>query len=364
MIYVPMLKTRREEMSVLRKMRGCFSDEIIPLVEILNNKYETKYEIDPITKDYIFEQRGKSRRRKKRAPTDDDIITLDYLNNIIDNKLVFVDFFRFAINKYGKSIAIDKVELAWKLSNDFELYKRFVRGISRFENMIPVISIKEGFGISVKELEIFLMELQKENVSIALRITEEYVDEYEYVIRSLLRNSDYLLLDICEQNPKSKFIELEEILKMELNVRVILLNSPRKISIRNGEYDTHGITKLINNCAKDIALEYSLEGYGDYCGLKDDLPSNRGSNGRGAAIALLYDYTINSFYSYVHPDTSYGVRGYKEIIPTIITDKRILDAKDDCPAFEKIMNMDGPGTWSTWNNINATRYIYQVFKHK
>ncbi len=73
-------------------------------------------------------------------------------------------------------------------------------------------------------------------------------------------------------------MELEEITRNEICAKIVLLNSPRKASIKNGEYNTHGVTDLINNCAKCKAEEYGLEGYGDYCGLKNALPFNAGSN--------------------------------------------------------------------------------------
>ena len=125
------------------------------------------------------------------------------------------------------------------------------------------------------------------------------------------------------------------------------------------------MTELINNCAREKAIEYAFEGFGDYCGLRDILPSS-GGNGKGSALALLYDYDINRFYSYRNPDTSLGVTGYKTLIPIIVTDKPSLDKLKDCPAFKmiEIMQRLGKiGQWSTWHNINATRYIHQVHKN-
>lgn len=358
-----MLKTRREEINVAKKMNKSFSRKMIPLFEIITEKYEKRYKIDPITNDYIYEQHGKRKMRKEEEPTDKDIITLDFLNDIVANKIVFIDYFRFNIKKYGNKIDISKIELAWKLSNNEALYMERIRAISKYSNMIPVVSIKDGFDMNKKVLDVFLQELQRENVSVALRITEEWIHDYSGIIKNTLRSTDYLLFDICEQNPKSKFIELDEINEIESKAKVILLNSPRKNSVKNGEYDIHGVTSLINNCAKNMAAKYQLEGYGDYCGLKDNLPSNDGSNGMGAALVLLYDYKCNGFYSYLNSDTSQGVQGYKKLIPIILGDRAILDSDGKCPAIKKIENMEGPGNWSTWHNINITRYIYQVYKY-
>lgn len=42
-MYVPMLKTRSEELIIAKEMQLCFSDNIIPLFEIINELYRTVY---------------------------------------------------------------------------------------------------------------------------------------------------------------------------------------------------------------------------------------------------------------------------------------------------------------------------------
>ena len=156
-------------------------------------------------------------------------------------------------------------------------------------------------------------------------------------------------------------MEYEELSEIKTLAQIILLNSPRKMKLKNGDYPIHGLTDLIDCSARDIATINCFSGYGDYCGLKDALPQKSGF-GTGSAIALFYDYSLNRFYSYVHPDQSKGVLGYRHLIPIIISDLAVLDPDRDCPAIKKITTMTGPGNWSTWHNINVTRYIYQVYK--
>jgi len=366
MIYVPMLKNRKEEKNVIKSMKECFSDKIIPLIEILVDKYEEKFKINPITNEFIYEQRGKQRRRVKEKPTDKDIVTLEAISKLLPNKQVFVDYFRFNSKRYGgNKIDINKVSLAWRLTNDEVLYKNRLKDIARFPNIIPVVSIKDGFDMKKADLKVFFEELQQTNNSVALRITEEWIKKYKDIIQTVLRNSDYLLFDISEQNPEVKFMEIEEIIELESKAKIVLINSPRKAALKNGEYETRGITEHINNCAREKAKEYRLYGYGDYCGLKDTLPTIGGSNGTGAALALLYDYNKNSFYSYMEPDTSQGVSGYKKLIPIILADRVILDS-NGCPVFNMIESMEKDhvsGNWSTWHGINARRYIHQVYKN-
>lgn len=362
MIYIPILKTRSEELRVIKNINNCFSEKIIPLIEIISEKYKVKYKTDE-NGEYIRKKVGSRMMRIKCAPSEKDIITLDDINNLVQGKTVFVDYFRFTLEKYGKNIDFGSVELSYNLNNNYELYKEKVHSITKYNNMIPVISVKKGYDISKNELIDLITDLQEKSKHTALRITEEWIETYKEVLQNNLREGDYLLFDVEEQNPKTKFMELEELNEYQLKCKIILLNSPRKADVKNGDYPEEGITDLINNCAKEVAEEYELNGYGDYCGLKDAMPSNNGSNGTGAALALLYDYKNNVFHSYCNHDTSLGMQGYKTIIPVIKGDEGILNKDGDCPGFEKISRLRGSGNWSTWHNINATRYIYQVYKY-
>lgn len=98
MIYVPMLKTRAEELKVAKEMNFCFSDKIIPLFEIINDIYRTTYKKDE-NGEFIYEQHKTRMFKVKAEPTDDDIITLQSISNLVDDKLMFVDYFRFSLKK-------------------------------------------------------------------------------------------------------------------------------------------------------------------------------------------------------------------------------------------------------------------------
>lgn len=362
-MYVPMLKTRREELSVLKEMNYCFSDDIIPLFEILTDRYEKRHKIDPKTNLYIYETKGKRRRRIIEPPTEDDIITLDYISAILKSKKAFIDYFRFSIEKYGRNIDVKRTDLALRLSRDSELYKGRIKKIPEYKNLIPVVSIKEGFVFKKKGLAEFLEELQENKDTIALRITEEYLDTYHEIIEKQLRKTDYLLFDIGEQKPKSKVMEFQELEELELDANIILLNSPRKAAINNGEYSGTGITDLIDNSARDLFAKHSFKGFGDYCGLKDTLPSNNGGNGTGAALALLYNYSENGFYSFLNPNTGEGLSGYFKVIKEILRKEALLDPTGICPAMRKINDLKSSGNWRTWHNITITRYINQLYEN-
>ncbi len=46
MIYIPMLKTRKEELRVLKLMKEHYSDKIIPLIEVICEIYNPNYLTD------------------------------------------------------------------------------------------------------------------------------------------------------------------------------------------------------------------------------------------------------------------------------------------------------------------------------
>lgn len=361
MMYIPMLKTRSEELRVAKEMHSCFSDNIIPLFEIINELYETTYKRDS-SGEFIYEQHKTRRTRVKAEPTEADIVTLKRIDSYIDGKLMFIDYFRFSLKKYGKNISFRKAELSFNLNNDLELYKTKLLKTTKYDNMIPVISLKQDCNFPKAELANFVEKLQSETTHIAIRITEEWMDYTKDVIKKL-RETDFLLFDVEEQNPELKFMEIQELLDMQADCKLILLNSPRKLALKNGEYPEYAQTDLINNCARIVAEDNELDGYGDYCGLKDAMPTNEGSNGTGAALALLYDYNQNVFYSYCNHDTSLGMAGYTTLIPLIKADETILNPEGDCPGYVKIHSLQRTGSWNTWHNINAKRYIHQTYKN-
>ncbi|MFA9375253.1 MAG: hypothetical protein ACERKZ_00725 [Lachnotalea sp.] len=361
MMYVPMLKIRAEELRVAKEMNTCFSDKIVPLFEIINEIYKTTYKTDK-NGEYILEQRKSRNCRVKAKPTEEDIITLQHISNIADGKLIFMDYFRFSLRKYGKNISFRKAELSFDLNNDLKLYKKKLLDTTIYNNMIPVISLKPDCDFPKSDLIKFVAELQAKTIHIALRITEEWIDQTKDIVQSL-RETDFLLFDVEEQNPELKFMEIQELVDLQSNCQKVLLNSPRKLAIKNGEYPEYDQTDLINNCARVVAEDNGFDGYGDYCGLKDAMPTNDGSNGTGAALALLYDYKQNVFYSFCNHDTSLGMSGYSTLIPVIKADEPLLNPNSDCPGYTKIHSLPSTGSWSTWHHINAARYIYQTYKN-
>lgn len=364
-MYVPMMKSRQVELKVLEETSDLFSDEIIPLIEILNEKFRPNYKIEPNTGEIVREIVNGRKCKKKIPPTKDCIITLENINSKLNKKKVFVDYFRFREKDYGSGLDFKSLQLSWHLSNNEDNYLNYVEKICKFENMVPVISIKKGFDINVGKLKVFIEKMHTKTTSIALRITEDFLSDYSEMIENYMNENDYLLFDIHEQNPDSKIMELMELSNLNCECKKILLNSPRNCKYKNSDFSEHGICDLIFTSARTQSEENSLYGFGDYCGLKDCLPKSGGS-GKGAALALFYDSKINKFYSYVEKNTDLGFTGYKKLIPIIVSDSNTLDSDDDCLAMVQVDNLyqrNSSGNWSSWHRINMIRSIQQIFKY-
>lgn len=364
-MYIPIMKSRAEELKVAQELNYCFSDKIIPLFEILNDIYIVEYEIGDDGK-YLMEQKpGNTKRtRIKKEKTPEGIITLDKINEIVNGAKVFIDYFRFDVKKYGNNIDINSVALSYTLNNNVNEYINKLIGISKYKNMIPVLSIKKSLNFKVSKLVEIMDKLQSLNSSIALRIEDEVYDSIKDTIKVKLRDTDYLLYDINEQDFNSKILEVEELKEDKTKAKKIVLNSPRDSRYANKDYENNCATSFIDNTIAREYCNYDLDGFGDYGGLKDQLPKTNRNNGKGSALAILYNYSDNLFYSFCNSDTSLGAKGYFEVIKDVLNSESKLNPNNDCAAYVKINRMFNNkkyGSWRTWNNITLTRYIHQIY---
>lgn len=328
-MYVPILKARRTEKGVIRKLSYCFSDKIIPLVEIINDKLD-----------------------------------LEKILSYVDDKKVFIDYLRISSAKYGNRYDPSSVVLSLKISRDENEYISCLEDLNEYNNVIPVISISYGYEISEQNLVKLYDNLSLNNKSVALRIVPSLIDDYKNFIQDKLENKDYLLFDIGETSILSREMELESLFNMGINAKKIILNSPRQSGLTNGEFEENDISILIDNTVAKEYKKLNFDGFGDYCGYKDVLPRKNGSKGEGAAIALIYDYKINRFYSFVEKNTKLGVRGYNKVINDILKKRDVISDFDNCVAMKEVERLNlspKKGNWAVWIGITMIRYIYQMY---
>lgn len=365
MIYVPMLKIRQQEKNIIKEINHCFNENIIPLFEIVKEEYIKRYKKDPITGEFLYQRSKNDKKREKipEEPTVEDIYTLEYLNEIIKGKKAFIDYFRFVAKNYGgNKVEIQKVALSNELNNNTALYKEKLLEISNYKNFIPVISLKPGYFLSVEDIISLIKKIKNSsNSSVALRLTDNYFTSYKSIIEKVLTENDYLLFDIGEQPILSKTEEIELLSDSLISAKIIVTNSPRRRSYNNGDFPENGYVKFIDNSAMDVVKKYNLDGFSDYCGYKDVLPLRGGSNGKGSALIVFFDYKKNQFYSLCEHDTSYGVGGYIRLKKEILEKKTHFDPTDKCIGYKKILKMKKQGSWKDWNNVCIRRYISEIY---
>ena len=370
MIYIPILKNREAEMKTLAVTNNLFSDQIIPMIEIIEDFYPTLYVKDAngeYVKEVKVDKNGKaSNRRVKREPLPEENCTLEEIQDQVKGKKVFIDFFRFQQEEYPKnSIDYNRIKLTFAMNNR-EKYEKRLAEVSRYANMIPVISIKPGFVYTATELEPLCERLQSENQSIALRIHFSMLKDYRKICESLMRNTDYIFADIRQEDAESHFLQLREVAQWATSAKRILLNSPRDNAITTTQFEINGITELIDNSARDLFAVYGLDGFGDFAGAWDRLPqSQRAMGSAGSALALIYRYDVNGFESFRSEEQS-GNSGFAEVAQRVLAEEKRLNPDNDCYAYQLIhekYEKNKVRSWPLWMSVGMIRYIHQIYKY-
>ena len=357
-MYIPLLKCREAELSVAKTVCDYFSDNIIPLFEIFSDIYQKQYQKDPVTNEFIYVIKNGRRNRILMQATEDDIITLDSINQKIEGKPAFIDFLRVDANKY-KNFDVKKADLGIRIRR-FADYKLRVLEITKHKNFIPVISIRNAFNNSLNDMQQLYNEIKLLTNRVAVRITADVVDDYLSLLTSL-RESDYILFDIEETDVGGLDFEIRTLMNTPIVAQKIILNSPRAASYQNKDFEDAGVTSLIDNSVLSKYKKLGFAGFGDYAGYKDVLPSS-GLASRGAALALLYNYQSNAFWAFTNKDTSLGVRGYATVKPKVMSKRAELDPNHTCLAYQKLEET-GNGNYTTWIAVCLIRYIEPLYNN-
>ena len=241
-----MFKGRKYEHIILKDENRCFSHEILPMIEIIQDHYQTtQFKTDPETGEYIKEQHGKRLQRVRCDPTDEDRDTLAYYRQLLNGKKAFVDLFRFSSARYGSGLDTSKLILSLKLNQNETLYLERLKEVAQSAPFIPVLSLKKDYLSSEEWVTHAIKQLQSLCPEIGVRLDEEAFERYLSKVATLLREKDYLMYDIGEQKVSSKEMELDEFHKKVTKASKIVLNSPRLRRITNGDFDNRAYTETL-----------------------------------------------------------------------------------------------------------------------
>lgn len=369
-MYVVAMKNRPNELSAMKLLQdnNLLLPNVIPLIEVIKEKYECDKLMDPDTgKPVRREQRcknGKIRNCGVDNPDTRHDVTLRKITECFPGRDVLVDYFRCDLKKYHYDPV--KIELILKLNNDLDLYCEKVLKILDYPHLIPVITVKRGMDYVLSPEGVIKLadELRQRNPDqrIALRIDD--MEGYEDAATEVLRADDLLIFDFNEQPIKSKPIECKRLKGLNLPAHLVALCSPRQRGLSGKDFQDcipGEVTKLIDNSHLDIFYQYGFDGIGDYGGLRDNLP-DKGIN-KGRALAVMYDGRVNGFRIYIKDDYELGPKGYWEVVDRLIGDPA-FDQDGSCLAFVAIMDKyrkrDKDYTFAEWIKYTLIRYIQQL----
>lgn len=363
-MYVPIIKNQAVEMKVFKELKSCFSKDIMPMFEIISDIFEPVYKLDPVTQKPIKVKKPGNKTATK-VKIGKSVVTLDKISSLMCSNSAFIDYFRYDPKIYGgRQIEINKCLLSSKLNNEPKLYSEKLLDVANYSNLIPVISIKPAFNFNISELINLINSLHNKTKRIALRITKDYLDMYKDILENHLFEDDYILFDIGEKTVSTVSKYLTTFSNLKITANTILVNSPRKRHILNGDYDT-GITPLIDTTVNTSYANYGFNGFGDYGGLRDKMPTKGGSNGTGHALAILYSNVNHKFYSFLNDDVNLGVKGYNSVIQCILNIESTLNPDNDCPVIDAIKTLHHTkktNNWSGWIGYTLSRTLHQMFK--
>ena len=130
-------------MKILQE-KGLLRSDMIPLVEVIQEKLTYDDKIDPFTGEIVREEKickgGRIIHRAIKDMSSPHDVTLEKVVQLFPNRPVLVDYFRCDLNRYRYKP--DKIPLVIQLNRDLGLYKTKVLGIAAYPNLIPVITVK------------------------------------------------------------------------------------------------------------------------------------------------------------------------------------------------------------------------------
>ena len=343
-MYVPVVKNQYCEFGAMKRLlkAGLVSDGIYPFVKFLivdDQANKVNYYHDP-----------------KRV------------SELFSPKQVFVDYYRCDIGAYGR-VDVSKLGETRRMSADADAYLEEMKSLASFENFIPVFSIRQDvINPAPDALLSAIVDIRHAHPGKHVGIcVDAYYAQYNKAITSVLGEDDFIFFDSGEAKPRSRKPAIRKVLGIVCPAKKVLLNSPRKRSLQNGDYPEHGFATFIDNDARDDYSSLGFDGFGDFAGLRDDLKLNIRIPGepRGRALVLLYDYDTNQFMSYMNPDSRAAQGGFRDLAPVIDGDMHWLNPGGNCIALNEFLEKrrsdpEKFGGYTFWVTATVVRYIQQI----
>lgn len=338
-MYISVLKNREQELKIIKEHNGLFTKDMLPLIEIIKQRFRGKfYTLDEMIRSY------------------DSLLPEGYL----------IDFFTFSDGEY-KNFKSENVDFSISIRGQkIEEYMSMLMMVSASKSGIPVISIKDARPLFNGDiLYESIKRLKSIKKRIAIRLQARHFQRYFKLLDTVLESQDILIYDINESMIQSNFFDTNLQKTKKGNYTSIILHSPRHRDLYNKTYPDGEYTNIIDNSISKDFSTYNFDGFGDYAGLKDDLPSDGG--GKGYAIGLMYVNDVHQFFSIVAKESHNKDLRFEYVTKQII-DKHLslLDPDGTCPAIYHINSKHYQtgkyGNFSNWVYITLLRYLSQTKK--
>ena len=347
-MYIPVLKNRTVEMSVLSQLAniGVFDDtNVLPLLELIQEKIRTN------NKNTIM----------------DDVAEL--LNEVPQMSLM-VDFFK-STKLNNTTDAIRNYVTQSTRQPDFCIEE--INKLSSFSTrIIPVVSYLSD-NVSLERISHESTEYRKTFSRIAFRIkTQDFENIFSH-IESIINENDYLLLDIessSHSNPvfKKLYKRISDSKKQKKFISIII-NANRPETLTNKSMaDGEPIAQIDNSLRESYNLNMmsKFDGFGDYACIVATLPSTGGT----ISPAGVYYSNENNFFV-AHTGRTPHLSEFPDYIAPSIVESEYWNEfgrqhHENCPGcreIDDIVNGVKSGkNQAQWKMITMLHYIYTMFE--
>lgn len=347
-MYVPVLKNRTVEMSVLSQLAGIGvfdNTNILPLVELIQEKTRTN------NKNTIIDDLSELLSEAPQMSLMIDFLKSTKLNNTTD-----------AIRNYVTQ-STRQVEFCIEEMLKFKAHSARV---------IPVISYLSD-NVSLDRITHEATEYRKTFSRIAFRIKTQDFEHIFSHVESIINENDLLLLDIessSHSNPVFKKIykRIADSKKMKKFISVVI-NANRPETLTNKSM-AHGepIAQIDNSLRESYSLTMMnrFNGFGDYACIVASLPSTGGT----ISPAGVYYSNENNFFVAYTGRTPHLSEFPEYIAPSIVNSEYWSEFEDEhhekCPGCQEItaiINGDKSGkNQAQWKMITMLHYIYTMYE--
>lgn len=348
-MYVPIMKNRTVEMSVLTQLAGLGvfnnTENVFPLVELIQEKIRTNNNntsIDSLIE--LLKDNSEMSVMVDFYKSTKLNSTTDTIRNYVTASTRQPEFCISEVNKFG------------------EFSNRVVPVISYLSDITPPIQIETDE-----------KKLRTTFPKIAFRVKTQDFDVLFPIIENIIKESDLLLLDIessSHTNPVFKKIyrKISESKKDKKFISIII-SAHRPEALTNKSMVNGEPIASIDNSLKDMYSSSTLnkfDGFGDYASIVASLPS---SGGTISPAGVYYSNENNFFVSFTgrapllseFPDY---------IAPNIVNSEYWSEFDDEhhskcpgCREISSIMQKEKSGkNQAQWKMIAMSHYIYTLYE--